>query len=119
MTTKISALTIPQGATYNATAQLLVDGNPVNMTGFQARMQIRDQQSKAGALICDLSQENGRIAVSQPTLGTVAITLDSVTTAGLTPGRYFFDIEAFNSAVPPVVYRVAEGVVTVTAEITD
>lgn len=115
----MSDLTVPQGTTYTATAQLRVDEVPVDLTGFQARMQIRNGRSKQSALICDLTEANGRITVSDGPNGMATITLDSVTTAELDPGTYYFDIEAFDTSSPPVVYRVAEGTVLVTPEITD
>lgn len=53
---------------------------PVNLTGFSARMQVRDA---AGPLLADLSAANGKIVLGG-TLGTIDLLLTAAETALMT-----------------------------------
>lgn len=62
---------------------------PINLTGFGARMQIRDA---AGALISDLSTANGKIVIGG-SAGTIALTIPHTETALMTFGTALYDLK--------------------------
>jgi hypothetical protein len=119
-------------------------GNLVDLTGFQARASIRANYTDTAALAsftCTVVSPatNGEVTIAMPS--TITTTLP----ANITPGRaddildlqansfpsatelklfnpgtqpYYFDVECFNTASPPIVNRWIHGRVLVSAEAT-
>jgi hypothetical protein len=108
-------LEILQGETY--TKQFVWKdsaGTEVNLTGYTARMQVR--QSKASdTVLLELTTANGRIALGGAA-GTIDLTLSATVTAAITWKRGLYDLELVASN--GVVRRLLEGEVTVSKEVT-
>jgi hypothetical protein len=102
-----------QGATFSS---LLTwkdqDGDPINVTGYSAAMQVRSKPCTDPILT--LTSSNGKIALGGA-LGTITLTLAATETDDLTPGTYIYDLELTLSGV---VTRLIEGSFTVSPEVT-
>lgn len=106
-------ITIEQGATFNLIMTYQDEnGDPINLTGMTARMQLRRQASSAETLI-NLTTENGRITLGG-VAGTIALSVSATDTAALT-GSGVYDFELVNG---PVVNRLLEGSFKVCNEVT-
>lgn len=103
-----------QGATFIRTV-LYTDsaGDPIDLTGFTAAMQIRSTAS-SGTVILELTTENTRITLGDAA-GTVILSINASTMISFTPGKFVYDLELYNGAE---VTRLIEGSFTVKAEVT-
>jgi hypothetical protein len=79
---------------------------PINLTGFSARMQIRDT---AGALLNDLSTDNGKIVLGG-TAGTIDITVSASDTSVMTFASALYDLKLI--AADGTQMRLMQGKVT-------
>lgn len=86
---------------------------PVDLTGYTARMTIRDKVE--GVEILSLTTENNRIVIDNPTK-TITLVLPASTTASITAKKGVYDIELVSSMGQ--VYRLAEGAVSFIKEVT-
>jgi hypothetical protein len=103
---------IEQGATFNLTIRWKdKDGDPIDLTGFDARMQIR--KSFASDEIVSLTSDDG--ITLGGALGTIEINIDADTTEELDIRRGVFDLELINAGV---VNRLIQGSVNITPEVT-
>jgi hypothetical protein len=108
-------LTIQKGATFDrALTYQNADGTPKNLTGYTARMQIRDS---AGGLALELTTENGRISIDGPN-GRTTLHLTASETSAITISSGVYDLELVSAEATPTVTRLVEGKVTVTSEVT-
>lgn len=107
-------ITIEQGATYDTTFTWTNSaGSAVNLTGYTARLQIRESVDAASTLVSLTSSSGitlGGVA------GTVQVTISATATAALTPGRAVYDLELVSGG--GVVTRLLEGAVRITPEVT-
>jgi hypothetical protein len=93
MTAAVKNLTIEQKATFKK--RLVYRDKfkkPINLTGFGARMQIRDA---VGALIADLSTANNKITLGGIT-GTSDLLLTLAETSAMQNIPMFYDIKLIN-----------------------
>lgn len=74
------------------------DGTPVNLTGWDGRMQVR-QSNSATDIITELTVGNGRFVIENPTAGLIRFQITAADMAALPPGRYVYDSELVNGAV--------------------
>lgn len=88
-------------------------GTPINLTGYTARLQVRDNYSAASSLLT-LTTENGGIALGGA-LGTITLNATATQTAALTADQYVYDLELVTGAT---VTRLVQGSFTVTPEVT-
>lgn len=88
--------------------------NPVDLTGYTARMQIRPTKMSED-IILSLTTENGRIVLGDDE-GTINLSVSASITASLTPDKYFYDIELVSPG--GVVVRLLKGSIKVNAEVT-
>lgn len=115
-------LTIEQGATFDTTLTWYnITNTPMNLTGFTAQMMLR-KGSKNGVLEFTFKTTpggtDGTITLGGA-LGTIRLVASFDKTALLDEGRYAYDLELTDPVpTPDVVYRVAEGFITVTREAT-
>jgi len=86
------------------------DGSVFNLTGYTAKMQLRQYPKSTSALALELTPT---ISTS---LGTVTVNATAAQTATLTLPSYFYAIELTRSSDGNVV-RLADGVVTVSPEV--
>jgi hypothetical protein len=107
-------LTIQQGATYRRTFRWLADGDPVSLTGFVARMQIR-RSVRAPEVLVSATTENGRLTLNAPA-GEVSLELPASVTAAITARTGVYDLELEDAG--GVVTRLVEGAVEFVPEVT-
>lgn len=100
-----------QGDTYKRTLTWLVNKAPVNLTGYDARLQIREDADDATPAL-DASD----YLTLGGTAGTIEVEIPAEETADLDAGRYVYDLEV-ESGGGEVTTLIA-GSLTVTAEVT-
>lgn len=103
----------PQGATFTKQLTYTIDDVPVNLTGYTARMQVRDTHSST-AIVVELTTENTRISLGG-SLGTIMLTIPASVTTDIAAKEYVYDLELVSGTN---VYRIVEGKFLVTPEVT-
>jgi hypothetical protein len=111
-------LTIYQGSTYKKAFQWKTGKppQPVDLTGCTARMQIRKKVTDSVVLF-ELTTQNNRIVITDPTEGKFEIRLTAVEAASLTFKTGVYDFEIVYPGGEPV-YRLFEGTIEVMPEVT-
>lgn len=106
---------IEQGTTFNKEFIWKdVNGDPVNLSGYTARMQVRGTVSSADVLL-SMTTENSRITLGGAA-GTIDLDLTAADTAGITWRRGVYDLELVSSN--GTVTRLLQGVITISREVT-
>lgn len=101
-------IVIDQGTTFTASFQVLADdGTALNLTSYTAASQMRKTYSSSSYVA---------FSTSANSTGYVTLTMNSNTTANLEAGRYVYDVELVSPS--NTTSRVAEGLVTVTPQVT-
>jgi hypothetical protein len=103
----------PQGSTFSQEFTYSINDVLVNLTGYTARMQVREKHTSTTAQLT-LTTENGGIVLGG-TLGTFTVNISSSNTAGLFAKDYVYDLELVSSGT---VTRIIEGKFIVTPEVT-
>ena len=106
-------LAVEQGTTFSQTLTWKIDGTAVNLTGYTARMQARDDVTSTTTIL-SLTQAAGLTLGG--VAGTIVIALTATTTAALVAGNYVYDLELVSSG--GVVTRLVQGTLAVSAEVT-
>lgn len=107
-------LYIEQGATFNKQLTWKDSvGNPVNLTGYTARLQIRTSLTES-TTIASLTQGSG--ITLGGALGTIVLLLSAVQTAAITQTKGVYDLELQSG--DGTVTRLLEGKVTIKPEVT-
>ncbi len=88
---------------------------PVNLTGYTAALQIRSLPEDPTAVL-SLSTGGNGITIPTPLNGTVEVQATAAQTRAIIPGTYYYDIEITSTG--GIVYRLAQGQVVVSAEVT-
>jgi hypothetical protein len=97
VTAGIYNINIKQGATFSKKIILYqTDGSTFDLTGYTARMDIREKISSSSSMI-SLTTENGRISITSPTEGIFYLLLTATETASLTTNG-FYDIELISGS---------------------
>jgi hypothetical protein len=104
----------PQGATFSKELVWTIGNTPVNLTGYTARMQVRENFSSSNFII-NLTTENGGITFGVPVLGSINLLINAATTSTFVPKKYLYDLELSSNSV---VTRLIQGEFIVTAEVT-
>jgi hypothetical protein len=108
-------MTCNQGATLKRTITWTDSAkNPINLTGFTARMQVRAATSSS-SVILELTTANNRVSLGGAD-GTVNLLVAASDTAQLAPGQYVYDLELVS--LGGEVTRLVEGNFVVKAEVT-
>lgn len=89
-------------------------GSPVNLTGYTAKMQVRQSVSSSDVLL-EMSTVNGRISIT-PLTGTITLIFSATLTAAITWSRGKYDLELTSN--DGTVTRLIEGQISVSKEIT-
>jgi hypothetical protein len=100
-----------QGATFARDLQYQIQGEPVDIEGYTARMKVRKSYDLPVEI--ELTTANGKIVISDT--NKIDITLSAAETAALSSGRYLYDLELVNG---DYVERILQGIFTVMAEVT-
>lgn len=106
---------IKQGATYQLTVTWKDSaGTAINLTGYTARMQVRETYSSSSTIVSLTSSSGITLGGAA---GTIAILISATTTAALTaPFSGVYDLEVVDGS--GVVTRLLEGAATVSPEVT-
>jgi len=101
---------IDQGADFSSTITVTdLDGDIVDLTGYTGAGQIRKHYTSETAVDLTIGFSQDRSD------GILTIALDSATTASMEAGRYVYDVEITTNGN---VTRLAEGIATVTPQVT-
>jgi hypothetical protein len=109
-------LTMYQGASWDYTLTWQVAGTPVNLTGYSARMQVRES-TDATAVVFSLASGSG--ITLGGTAGTIFLEASATTTAAIaSPAnmQYVYDLELVSAG--SAVTRLVEGCFFVDPEVT-
>ena len=106
-------ITCPQGATFDRTFTIKVDGVALNLTGYSAAMQVRETYDSTTPLI---SLTNGSGITLGGTAGTIGVVISSTASAAITDGYYSYDLEITSGG--GVRDRLLQGKFVVTPEVT-
>jgi len=105
-------ITAYQGATYDLSLTWAIGGTAVNLTGYTAAMQVKENASSTASV---LSLTNGTGITLGGTAGTIAIAVSANTMGSAIPGNYVYDLE-LNSGGQ--VTRLIQGGFAIQAEVT-
>lgn len=96
VTAGIYNFTCEQGATFSRIFTAYDEtGDPINLTGFTGRMQVR-RTAKASAIIISLTTANGRMTLGGAN-GQVALSLTATETAAITESGVY-DLELVSAS---------------------
>ena len=122
------SFTIEQGATLDfELAYKDSDNNPVNLTGYQGRMQIRPTVGSSTIYLTLSSSLNndgtglnfsGSNGLNPPTSGTIGIFLSAESSSLLDFDEAVYDLELATGSLYPVVTRLLEGKVKLSKNVT-
>jgi len=103
-------LVIDQGTSFFITMNVMDDnGDPIDLSGYNTASQIRKWYTSSNSVSFTVS--------SGPNTGILSLSLTPAQTGNLSAGRYVYDIELTSNSTGAV-YRVVEGIVTVTPQVT-
>lgn len=102
-----------QGANFDYELTWTVAGSAVNVTGYSARMQVRQYADSTATV---LSLVNGTGITLGGTAGTIALSAVATATTAINAGQYVYDLEMVSGA--GYVTRLVEGNFVVYAEVT-
>ena len=115
MTAGIYNFTIDQGAEYTTTIVYQnPNGTPIDLTGYSAAMQLREQSTSPNPAALTLTSPSGGIVIT-PLAGQLDITITTAQTGALDARFYVYDLELTLSGV---VTRIIQGQITVSAQVT-
>lgn len=116
MSAGLHNLVIEQGTTFRLeVAYEQPEGSPVDITGWSARMQVRQGHASTAAVL-DVTSLGGAITVDGP-LGTVTVHVGATVTAALpAPFLGVYDLEI--ASPDGTVIRLVEGSCRITPEVT-
>ncbi len=106
-------ITCPQGATFDRTFTITVNGLPMNLTGYTAAMQVRETYDSTATV---LSLTSGTGITLGGTAGTIAIVASSTATSSIDEGFYQYDLEITSGG--GVTDRLLQGKFVVTPQVT-
>ena len=122
------SFTIEQGATLDfELAYKDSDNNPVNLTGYQGRMQLRPSAGSdikyitlSSSLDADGTGLNfsGSDGLNPPTSGTIGIFISAESSSQLSFGEAVYDLELATGSQFPIVTRLLEGQVRLSKNVT-
>jgi hypothetical protein len=117
MTAGLYDIVIEQGTTWSLSLTWKDgDGDPIVLTGYSARMQIRGSYEDPQPMVELLSTgENPRIVLNAET-GGIALTIEETVSQSLVPGHAIYDLELISPS--GVVTRLLEGSVMIRPEVT-
>lgn len=113
MTPGLVHFVCPQGTTFRRTLTYTLDNTPIDLSGYSARLQVREAHYSTEPLVSLISGSGITIGGSA---GTIDILINSLATSGLPAGTHVYDLEIISPSNN--VDRLVEGNFTVTPEVT-
>jgi hypothetical protein len=101
---------------YKANTGILTYFAPKDITGYTARMHIRENIDDAVELL-ELTSAAGEITLSVPD-ARIVVTITAAVTELLTFDEAVYDLELVSNDLVPVVTRLVEGIITLHKEVT-
>ena len=114
---------IEQGATVNISLAYKDSNNiPVDLTGYNARMKIRDNYADSAtttyfALSSSLAPDGTGITLGG-TSGTIGIFISAASTSVVSFDTAYYDLELVTGSANPIVTRLIQGTVKLSKEVT-
>lgn len=109
---------IPQGADWDVPLRYVEGGNPVNFTGYTARMQVRTDYDKT--IILELNTSDGTIGLgdglASDTTPNVILHFRSAVTSAMSQYVGIYDLEV--TTTTGIVYKFLEGKFELRREVT-
>jgi hypothetical protein len=105
--------TCPQGSTFRRTITYKIDDAPVNLSGYEGRLQVRESHDSADYIV---SLINGNGITMGGSAGTIDILITDSVTSGFITGDHVYDLEIESSG--GITDRIIEGRFNVTPEVT-
>lgn len=102
----------PQGSTFTRTLTYKINDAPVNLTGYNARLQVREYHY-SDDFIASLTDTSG--ITMGGSAGTITVSMAASATENFVSGDYVYDLEIVTGGT---VTRLIEGKFTVTPEVT-
>lgn len=115
MAAGILDFTIEQGATFNLLLTWEIDGVPVNITNWTARLQARVDVEETETVLSLTSAAGGGITLGGAA-GTISLDRTATQTALLPAGGYIYDLELISGV--GAVTRLIQGEVVISPEVT-
>ena len=106
-------ITVYKGTTFQLSPVWKVDNLPVNLTGYSAKMQVR--QFTDSSVAVELSTDNGKIVINAG-LGQINMTLTAAQTTALTANSYQYDLNL--TSPDGYVYKILQGAFVVNESVT-
>jgi hypothetical protein len=109
-------LLVQQGSTFSRTLTWQINGEPVDLTGYTARMQIRTVKvnTNPAKLLYTLTSLNGGLDIDAQN-GSITINMDALSTSRLPGASHVYDLELVTG---DYVQRLVQGRLDVSAEVT-
>ena len=104
-------IVIDQGADFALSITLSEDGSAINLSTHTASAQLRPTPSS------DTLTATFTCTVTSASEGKLTMKLGHATTANITAGKYYYDLEIFNSSSNSIT-RLIQGVARVTQNVT-
>lgn len=104
----------PQGSTFDTTLTWKIGETPVNVTGYSARLQVRETYD-ASEYVVNLTDLNGGITLGG-SAGTINLYINASDTSTFITGDHVYDLEVI--ATDSTVTRLIEGRFNITPEVT-
>jgi hypothetical protein len=104
-------ITIDQGTDFVLDLAVKENNSAFDLTGYSARAQLRRTKNS------DSATATFTCTVVSAAAGTIKMELSNSTTASITEGSYFYDLEIY-TASDAIVERIIQGRALVTREIT-
>lgn len=125
------SIEVVRGATWEESFEYTDDaGQPIPLTGYQARMQVRTKEGQFGlsgapTLVMELTTEDGRLRIPDPLEGQVLLVVSAADTVLLNPDnlkrtKLVYSLELYRpaGADPEYVIPLVKGSITVQGETT-
>jgi meiotically up-regulated gene 157 (Mug157) protein len=106
-------LCLPQGQTWDTSIVWEADGDPVDLTGYIARMMLRTSVDASSPTVSLSTATSTMTALSN---GTIGLSYSAISSAAITAATYLYDLEVQSPSGN--VRRLMEGRAVVSREIT-
>ena len=107
-------LVCPQGSTFYQKIVYKIDDVEIDLTTYDAEMQVREKSSSADAIV-SLTTFGYDPSIILDNEGTIELMIDATTTAEFYPKEYVYDLKLIDGET---ISRLIEGKFIVTSEVT-